>query len=465
MNPRASRIALIVASVPELTSRTSSMLGMRSQSSLGQLGSRSRSACRTTGRAARLRTAVDDCGMRVAENQRAPRADVVDVALAVGIPEARALRRARRSAACRRRRETRAPANSRRPGPSARRRAISYWLREPPVALIHAKSLVKDCAVRGDRPGSSDSNSAVMTASASTPAAISGGALSSVMPPIAHDRAVERRARRAIQREGRADRAGLGAGSEGAAERDVIGARRERRVRQARAGYSTTRRAACAARVAARAARRSPSVPPRCDAVGVDCERELDRIVDDQDARRARGVSARNAAACAMAQAVIGALVAVLHDAGAADERGAYLRDAAPRVVGVWRDRIEPRDWMGHFIYRCECLHWLNIDRSCWSCKCGILYDRAILPEPRSPMTEAAPMKTYMCLICGWIYEEETGRPEDGIAAGHALGGRADELDLPGVRRAQGRFRDGRNLTVPSAKNVKFLSQCFFAIA
>lgn len=43
----------------------------------------------------------------------------------------------------------------------------------------------------------------------------------------------------------------------------------------------------------------------------------------------------------------------------------------------------------------------------------------AILPyRPRSPMTEAAPFKTYMCLICGWIYEEENGRPEDGIAPG-----------------------------------------------
>ena len=27
-------------------------------------------------------------------------------------------------------------------------------------------------------------------------------------------------------------------------------------------------------------------------------------------------------------------------------------------------------------------------------------------------------MKKYMCLICGWIYDEATGWPEDGIAAG-----------------------------------------------
>ena len=27
-------------------------------------------------------------------------------------------------------------------------------------------------------------------------------------------------------------------------------------------------------------------------------------------------------------------------------------------------------------------------------------------------------MKKYMCLICGWIYDEETGWPEDGLKAG-----------------------------------------------
>jgi rubredoxin len=26
--------------------------------------------------------------------------------------------------------------------------------------------------------------------------------------------------------------------------------------------------------------------------------------------------------------------------------------------------------------------------------------------------------KTYMCLICGWVYDEAAGLPEEGIAAG-----------------------------------------------
>ncbi len=29
-------------------------------------------------------------------------------------------------------------------------------------------------------------------------------------------------------------------------------------------------------------------------------------------------------------------------------------------------------------------------------------------------------MKTWMCIVCGLIYEEEKGWPEDGIAAGTA---------------------------------------------
>ncbi|MEK6771208.1 MAG: rubredoxin [Pseudomonadota bacterium] len=27
-------------------------------------------------------------------------------------------------------------------------------------------------------------------------------------------------------------------------------------------------------------------------------------------------------------------------------------------------------------------------------------------------------MKAYMCVICGFVYEEEKGRPEDGIPPG-----------------------------------------------
>lgn len=29
-----------------------------------------------------------------------------------------------------------------------------------------------------------------------------------------------------------------------------------------------------------------------------------------------------------------------------------------------------------------------------------------------------AEFRTWMCLICGWVYEEELGLPDDGIPAG-----------------------------------------------
>jgi len=34
-------------------------------------------------------------------------------------------------------------------------------------------------------------------------------------------------------------------------------------------------------------------------------------------------------------------------------------------------------------------------------------------------------MKTYMCVVCGYVYEEAEGRPEDGIAPG------TDWADVP----------------------------------
>lgn len=27
-------------------------------------------------------------------------------------------------------------------------------------------------------------------------------------------------------------------------------------------------------------------------------------------------------------------------------------------------------------------------------------------------------MKTFQCIVCGWIYDEATGAPDEGIAAG-----------------------------------------------
>jgi len=37
-------------------------------------------------------------------------------------------------------------------------------------------------------------------------------------------------------------------------------------------------------------------------------------------------------------------------------------------------------------------------------------------PRPRDEGSRA--MKKYMCLICGWLYDEELGAPEEGLAPG-----------------------------------------------
>lgn len=36
----------------------------------------------------------------------------------------------------------------------------------------------------------------------------------------------------------------------------------------------------------------------------------------------------------------------------------------------------------------------------------------------RNACVVAARMKSYMCVICGFVYEEEKGRPEEGIPPG-----------------------------------------------
>ena len=41
-----------------------------------------------------------------------------------------------------------------------------------------------------------------------------------------------------------------------------------------------------------------------------------------------------------------------------------------------------------------------------------------ILTEFRCPLVTAPEYRTYMCLICGFIYDEAAGLPDEGIAPG-----------------------------------------------
>ena len=33
-------------------------------------------------------------------------------------------------------------------------------------------------------------------------------------------------------------------------------------------------------------------------------------------------------------------------------------------------------------------------------------------------MSETKEFKSWVCIICGWVYDEEAGAPDDGIAPG-----------------------------------------------
>ena len=90
--PRASRTALIAASVPELTRRTCSIDGNASTISAASSTSRSVDAPYVVPSAA-ARTASTVSRVRVAEDERPERHHPVDVALAVGLLEVRAFPR------------------------------------------------------------------------------------------------------------------------------------------------------------------------------------------------------------------------------------------------------------------------------------------------------------------------------------------------------------------------------------
>lgn len=46
----------------------------------------------------------------------------------------------------------------------------------------------------------------------------------------------------------------------------------------------------------------------------------------------------------------------------------------------------------------------------------GARYNRSILDD--TELLTMSDSKTWMCLICGWIYDEAAGAPDEGIAPG-----------------------------------------------
>lgn len=40
-------------------------------------------------------------------------------------------------------------------------------------------------------------------------------------------------------------------------------------------------------------------------------------------------------------------------------------------------------------------------------------------------------MKRYVCTVCGWVYDEAEGLPEEGIAPGTTFGDLPDDFTCP----------------------------------
>ena len=87
VKPRARRMALIDASVPELTMRTISIDGTASTINSASCVSRSVGAPKLAPLQQRLLHGLHDARMGMAEDERPPGADVIEVAIAVDVEE------------------------------------------------------------------------------------------------------------------------------------------------------------------------------------------------------------------------------------------------------------------------------------------------------------------------------------------------------------------------------------------
>ena len=95
MKPRATRSADIVASVPEETSRIFSIDGIMKRTSSPNSTSRAVGAPNVVPDGGGVDDGRHHVGIGVAEDQRPPRADEVEVAVAVDVEDVRRRRRAR----------------------------------------------------------------------------------------------------------------------------------------------------------------------------------------------------------------------------------------------------------------------------------------------------------------------------------------------------------------------------------
>lgn len=46
-------------------------------------------------------------------------------------------------------------------------------------------------------------------------------------------------------------------------------------------------------------------------------------------------------------------------------------------------------------------------------------------------------MKKYVCMVCGYVYDEKEGDPDNGVRSWHKMGGCSGRLDMPDMRSFQ----------------------------
>ena len=70
--------------------------------------------------------------------------------------------------------------------------------------------------------------------------------------------------------------------------------------------------------------------------------------------------------------------------------------------------------------------------------------------------TREVPMKKYVCSICGYVYDEEAGDPENGIEPGTKWEDLPDDWACPCLLYTSRRNAPKRNSCMPRSVNSRF---------
>ncbi len=65
-------------------------------------------------------------------------------------------------------------------------------------------------------------------------------------------------------------------------------------------------------------------------------------------------------------------------------------------------------------------------------------------------MNNTPGQRAWMCLLCGWVYYETLGLPDEGIPPRHPLGKHPHHLAMPHLRSHQRRLHHGTTLKAPN---------------